>query len=264
MSPRLRGRTRSARLVVGVLAGALVLSTAACGVLDTAASPTTRDPLTWPYPADSIWNHPRGDAARLVPFPLSPRSGTLNTEEDLIIVDPDAPGRDLVSTTAGWQPGASRCAEATGDVLASDLPIPEGWYTDPGYSGRTPNQAAAIVMPDLTVFETQPLHVCQDGTAVSQEAQPAWRDNSIVTGGTAEDVGSGAHGGSGMTAFGGTIRLGEWVPGGADPPRPQAHHGRLPALGRTPAATAGRPRTPTSTGPTPTPAPSPPRGWARC
>ena len=212
--PLQRVRTRSGRLVVAVLTGALLLPAAACGALDDVAAPSSRDPLTWPYPSDSIWNHPRGDAARLVPFPLAPRSGTLSTEEDLIIIEPDAPGRDLVSTTAGWQPGASRCDEATGEVLAEGLPIPEGWFTDPGYTGRTPNQAAAIVMPDLTVFETQPLHVCQDGTAVSQEAQPDWRGNSIVTGGTAEDPGSGAHGGSGMTAFGGTIRLGEWVPGG--------------------------------------------------
>lgn len=173
-----------------------------------------RDPLTWPYPSDSIWNHPRGDAARLVPFPISAPAGTLTTEEDLIIAAPESPTQDLYGTTAGWNPGLTRCGEATSELLASDLPIPEGWVTDPGYTGATPNHAAAIVMPDYTVFETQPLHVCADGTVVSQEAQPDWRGSSITTGGTAEDVGGGAHGGSGMTAFGGTIRLGEWVPGG--------------------------------------------------
>lgn len=180
--------------------------------------PATRDPLTWPYPADSIWNHPRGDDADLVPAPVTTGADgapTVTAEEDLIIADPQAPGQDVYRTTAGWDDSKTRCGASTDDVLVSDLPIPTGWSTDPGYDGATPNQATAVVLADDTLLETQPLHVCSDGTVVSQYASDSWRGSSIRTGGVPGDLGAGAHGGSGMTAFGGTIRLGEWVPGGA-------------------------------------------------
>ncbi|CAN5344311.1 hypothetical protein BH09ACT12_BH09ACT12_27850 [soil metagenome] len=174
----------------------------------------TRDPLTWPYPADSVWNHPRGADATLVPFPVDPTDVTFTPEEDLLLIAPAAPPRDVYATTAGWDADRTRCGSATDEVLVDDLPIPEGWTTDPGYDGATPNQSTAIVLPGLTLLELQPFHVCPDGTAVAQYAPPAWRGSSLLTGGVAGDIGGGAHGGSGLTAFGGTIRLGEWVPGG--------------------------------------------------
>ncbi len=173
-----------------------------------------RDPLLWPYPASSIWNHPRGDAARLVPFPLTTTQRTLAPEEDVLILAPDAPPRDVHLTTAGWDPKQTRCGSATEGVLVPGLPIPEGWTTDPGYFGTTPNQSAAILLADDTLVELQPFHICPDGTPVAQYASSAWRGSSILTGGIPGAIGGGSHGGSGLTAFGGTIRLGEWVPGG--------------------------------------------------
>ncbi len=179
--------------------------------------PTARDPRTWPYPADSIWNHPRGDAASLVPFPLTTTQRTLAPEEDVIILAPDAPVQDVYATTAGWDPGQTRCGAITDDVLVPGLPIPTGWATDPGYFGTTPNQSAAVLLPDDTLVELQPFHICPDGRVTAQYAPSAWRGSSILTGGVPGDIGGGAHGGSGLTAFGGTIRLGEWVPGGRIP-----------------------------------------------
>ena len=178
-------------------------------------APAGRDPRMWPYPADSIWNHPLGDQARLVPFRMEiPTGKTLNVEEDIIIIGPDAPGQDVMKHDAAWKDGVTRCGSRTGQTLATGLPIPTGWYTDPGYHGRKPNHAAAILMPDMTLFETQPFHICEDGTPVSQFTNERWQGDSILTGGTGGDPDGGAHGGSFMTAFGGTIRLGEWVPGG--------------------------------------------------
>ncbi|WP_300399971.1 hypothetical protein [Nocardioides sp.] len=217
--------------VVGMLLGA------SCGAPDEAVAPepttapsggTTpapspeatdapvgeRDARTWPYPSDSIWNHPLGDEASLVPFPVEPSDVTLVPEEDLLIIAPEAPLQDVYATTAGWDPAQTRCGSVTDEVLVEDLPIPEDWTTDPGYDGATPNQSTAILLPDDTLLELQPFHVCPDGTPVAQYAAPAWRGSSIITGGVAGDIGGGSHGGSGLTAFGGTIRLGEWVPGG--------------------------------------------------
>ena len=177
-------------------------------------APTTRDPVLWPYPWDSIWNMPLGDQADLVPFNMViPTDRTLNIEEDIIITAPDSPGRDIVKHDAAWRNGVTRCGSRTFKTLASGIPIPDGWYTDPDYTGRKPNHSAAILMPDMTLFETQPFHICEDGVAVSQFTNETWQGDSILTGGMGAPDG-GSHGGSFMTAFGGTIRLGEWVPGG--------------------------------------------------
>ncbi len=197
---------------VGFLSLSLVLSS--CGFFSGDDVPGVRDPLLWPYPAESIWNYPRGNDAELVPFPVVASDLTVMAEEDLIIADPQASTKDVMRTTAGWVLGRSRCADATDEVLVEDVPIPEGWQTDPDYTGQTPNHAAAVVLPDYTLVETQPMHVCEDGSVVSQYASPVWRGSSILTGATPSDPGYGSHGGSGMTAFGGTIRVGEWVPGG--------------------------------------------------
>ena len=173
--------------------------------------------MLWPYPYDSIWNHPLGDSADLVPFGLDiPTQRTLNIEEDIIITSPNSPLRQIKESNAGWT-GARRCDPATwtGPNLKDSfpVPIPPGWVTDPGYWGDKPNHSAAILLPDMTLFETQPFHICPDGTAVSRHHNVTWRGDSILTGGHGDPRG-GSHGGSGMTAFGGTIRLDEWVPGG--------------------------------------------------
>jgi hypothetical protein len=183
----------------------------------TTPNPSSRNPVLWPYPYNSIWNHPLGDSADLVPFGLDiPTQQTLNIEEDIIITSPNAALRQIKESNAGWT-GARRCDPATWTGLnlkdSFPVPIPSGWLTDPGYWGDKPNHSAAILLPDMTLFETQPFHICPDGTAVSRHHNVTWRGDSILTGGHGDPRG-GSHGGSGMTAFGGTIRLGEWVRGG--------------------------------------------------
>ncbi len=187
--------------------------TAACSTAHDdaqgAESHGPRDPRTWPYAPTSIWNHPLGAEGERVPLPVAPPEQTLAVEEDLIVMAPDSPPRPLLEHDAAWS-GRSRCDSTTGRVLAPAVPIPEGWHTDPGYVGSTPNHSAAILMPDGTVLETQPLHVCADGTVVSQYAPEAWREGSLRSDGRGAP---GSHGGSDLSALGGTIRLGEWVPG---------------------------------------------------
>jgi len=63
-------------------------------------------------------------------------------------------------------------------------------------------------MPDgVTLYQTQPLHVCGPGGIVT--SQYSWETQNIRT-----DAGiEGSHGRSGMSAFGGSIRVGELAPG---------------------------------------------------
>lgn len=184
-----------------------------------------RNPLYWPYPPESIWNMPIGASASFQPLNGTAPSNhfAFRWEEDIIVFSPDSPEKTIKEHNAGWS-GADRCASRTGRDLTgngtvSDVsqPIPSGWNTT-NYLGNTPNHSAAIVYrsgADLRAFETQPFHICADEVPISQFVNSDWVGDSILTGG--DGVKGGSHGGSYMTAFGGTIRLGEWVPGGEIP-----------------------------------------------
>ncbi|MGD9755527.1 MAG: hypothetical protein AB7W59_31435 [Acidimicrobiia bacterium] len=172
--------------------------------------PTVRDPLTWPFAWNSIWNVPLGSDARRVPAGLSIAEAGVSADEDILILEPTAPLTDILTHDAGWNAQLQRCDEATGAPLITSVPIPDGFVTDPGFLGATPNHAAAILLPDGdTVVQTQPLHRCSaTGPAVSQYefARDSLRNGDGI---------AGAHGGSRMSSIGGTLRLGELVPGGA-------------------------------------------------
>lgn len=173
-------------------------------------APAVRDPLTWPFAWNSIWNMPLGANARRVPAGMTLAEPGVSVDEDILVLSPTAPTVDVVVHDGGWNPQVQRCDEQTGEPLVTGVPIPPEFVTDPGFLGATPNHAAAILMPDGdTVVQTQPLHRCQPGgPAVSQYL---YANDSLRNG----DGIAGAHGGSRMSSIGGTLRLGELVPGGA-------------------------------------------------
>lgn len=165
-----------------------------------------RDALLWPFRSDSIWNTPIGDGASYVAAAITSSTG-LDPDEDVLILTPTAPVVPVYEHTAGWDASTTRCANVTPKVLMS-VPIPADFRTDPGYLGASPNAAAAVMLADgRTVRQMQPFHRCADGRAV---AQYVFDDDDLV-GGTGL---VGAHGGSGMSSIGGTIRVGELNPGG--------------------------------------------------
>ncbi len=176
------------------------------------AAAATRDPRQWPFAWNSIWNMPLGSAARRVPAGMSISDAGVSVDEDILILEPNAPRVDVLSHDGGWNPQVQRCDELTGSALVTGVPIPTDFVTDPGYLGDTPNHAAAILLADGdTLVQTQPLHRCETGgPAVSQYlyAEDSLRNGTGI---------AGAHGGSRMSSLGGAIRLGELVPGGAIP-----------------------------------------------
>jgi hypothetical protein len=195
---------------------AAVVATAGCAAARTTNTasaeppmPTTRDYRLWPFSHASIWNLPLGQGATLAPAGLRPslESG-MTMDENVLILEPDAPLVPVGSTSADWDPSRTRCAAKVPGEIRYSLPIPPTFFTDPGYDGRTPNMAAAILDTDArTLRQTQPFHRCADGTAVTQydfDAVDIIGDGRL-----------GSHGGSGLSAIGGTIRLGELMPGAA-------------------------------------------------
>ncbi len=178
--------------------------------LPSQSFPKSRNPLEWPFTQDSIWNMPVGSGAEYVPAGIGASlSMGMTTDEDVLILEPSAPLKPVVLNDAGWDSSKTRCGSLKPGQTAFDeqIPVPDGFYTDPGYKGTTPNMGAAILMPDgETIKQTQPFHVCPDGTITSQYLKP---DTNLKTGRGIE----GAHGGSGMSSIGGTVRLGELLPG---------------------------------------------------
>lgn len=171
-----------------------------------------RDPRLHPFPWDSPWNLPIGDAARYVPAGLEPPTVPGSAvDEAILVLEPDAALHPVRRTLTEWGSGPPRC-EAVGEGAQFDgqpVPVPDGFTTE-AHLDRYPGHPGAILAADgRTVFQTQPLHVCGDGLVVSRFDAPSV---DLLTG----DGLRGAHGGSGLSSLGGTIRVHEIIEGRID------------------------------------------------
>jgi hypothetical protein len=177
----------------------------------TPATPTTpttgsgtRDPLKQPFASNSIWNMPIGSGAQYVPANLntnfSSGAGMPQIDDEYIIMKPNAPMTTINYSSAEWS-GANRC-NATGAALIS-VPMPSDFIVP--HSGK--NASAAFLAADgRSIIQTQPLARCYAGAAAT----------SYITFPTVDIKGdgiAGSHGGSYMSAIGGSIRIGEMRPG---------------------------------------------------
>ncbi len=179
-------------------------------------SPGTRDPLKWPFAQDSIWNMPIGSGAVYVPanLPAIPDDPTDNVDRvwspvphidwERIILRPSAPLTTIAFSSAGWS-GANRCSPTSGgnSTLPVSVPIPTN-YIQPHSNG---NEGATFLMPDgRTLIQTQPFARCTAGgpgtSVLAFDPVDIYGDGRL-----------GAHGGSKLSSFGGSIRVGELRPG---------------------------------------------------
>jgi hypothetical protein len=161
-----------------------------------------RNPLAWPFASTSIWNTPIGRSAVYVPAGIAPATArTVSTDQDVVVMQPTAPLTPIQYNGAAWS-GGSRCA---GGATLAAAPIPPSLVVPSGKG----NFSFAILMPDgHTVVQGQPMARCSAGGPVTSfhVSPPA----DLFGAGTL-----GAHGGSGLSSLGGTIRLGELMPGAA-------------------------------------------------
>ena len=167
--------------------------------------PGGRDALLWPFSPDSIWNLPIGASAVYVPATIQAATQRgMTTDPDVLILTPNATMTAVYFNSDGWT-GASRCA-AQGAVLFQ-APIPSDFVVPGATPTDTPNHATAILLADgHTLIQGQPFARC----ASNGDATMTWSvSNDLYGTGIA-----GGHGRSGMSSIGGTIRLGELVPGG--------------------------------------------------
>jgi hypothetical protein len=167
-----------------------------------------RDPLKQPFSKYSIWNLPIHKDAVYRPALISPPTGAgLLTDEDFIILSPDAPLTTVYANYTGWSHYKNRCVKE--GHLLFEAPIPNDFIVSrKNWLGENPNANIAILMPDgITIRQTQPFARCEIGEYAT--SRYVWPDVNIYGDGII-----GAHGGSGLSGIGGTIRLGELIPGG--------------------------------------------------
>jgi len=173
----------------------------------TTASNSCRNPMLWPFAANSIWNRPIGNAANYVYAGLT-SADYITFDEEAIILTPNTPITSVYYNDTGWAKDKShRCSKEGGKLR--DWPIPSNFVPD--FHGNTPNASTAALSQNGTIDQTQPFARCSaGGYATSKFNSEEYTDLLSSYGNDA----LGAHGGSGLSAIGGSIRAGELLPGG--------------------------------------------------
>jgi hypothetical protein len=195
-------------------ASLLIIAPMLAALAATDAGAATRDPLKQPFSSNSIWNMPIGSGAQYVPARMSGTPGVTNiwatmpgVDDEKIIMTPTAPLTKVYYNSAGWG-SASRCTTTSSTVMAT-VPMPSNYVIPHSHA----NNSAAILMADKrTILQTQPLTRCTAGAPANTMTRPTTID-LYGTGIT------GSHGGSGLSAIGGSIRMGELRPGTLEGPR---------------------------------------------
>lgn len=167
-----------------------------------------RDPWKHPFSKNSIWNTPIGSGAQVVHAGIKPATEAGATiDENILIGRKDAPLRDMLSQPSNaFMNYSYRCG---GSGVMARVPWPDGFMTH--RNGGTPNHSGAILMPDgHTLHQSQPITRCSTTSAITSRYR--YPDGDLFGDGI-----KGAHGGGGNSSMGGTLRLGECVPGGRIP-----------------------------------------------
>ncbi len=180
----------------------------ACAGTQTQGSPEpgtmtgSRDPLTWPFSQNSIWNQPIGSGAVCVDAGFTPASN-ISVDEDWWIVTSNSDPVTNVYDPNSW---THRCG---GTAWNSTTHFPAALLVPDAQPPDTPNYASAILQPDgRTIQQYEPTARCAAGGPLFGYQAP-----------TVDIYGDGAlggHFGSGLSSIGGTIRVGELAPAAGD------------------------------------------------
>jgi hypothetical protein len=197
----------------------------ACASLTCSVASGTRDPRQWPFAETSIWNLPIGsgatyaaanldvDAMRIPTYDELVAAGKYVSgmqtrewtdmpfiDEEVIILHPEASTLPLRHSTVGWSAG-DRCVASDSTVLYPAVPWPATYFVPNGGG----NASTAVLLPDgRSLLQFQPAARCSGYDYITAL--------TILPAGTVDLYGDGtlgSHGGSGLSAIGGSLRVGE-------------------------------------------------------
>ncbi|MDA3821373.1 MAG: hypothetical protein PF450_01990 [Bacteroidales bacterium] len=162
----------------------------------------TRNVYEWPFSDTSIWNMSIGFDAVYVHAQIETATmAGMTIDEDILFLDPEAPLQDVFFNPSGWNREIDRCDPY--DSVLLTIPLDKSFIVGPNtWDGITPNSGVAAILKDgKTLVQTQPFAQCEEGIATSKftiKPMDIYGEGMY-----------GAHGGSGLSAIGGTLRLGE-------------------------------------------------------
>jgi hypothetical protein len=169
-----------------------------------------RNPWLWPFSQTSIWNMPNGSDAIYMDANLESAGHVGVDIQHVLELDSQDPEREVLGSEV-W--GQGRCDGTT--YLGFKLRIPDNWIVpDAGSSpyGLTPNSNFAFKMPDSDiVFEGSQISRCSESGSVHLPLWMQYENNRKYQSIKGDGLGGGGQGASGMSALGGTIRLGELI-----------------------------------------------------
>lgn len=166
---------------------------------------TNRVALKQPFANKSIWNHPIGKnavyvAANLPAVPGGDQWALMpQIDEELIVLRPSAPVTSVYYSDAAWT-GRDRCGRTSATVVAQ-VPVPANYIVP--HSNR--NNSAVFLKPDgRTLVHMQPFTRC---SGMAPTTLIKFNDVDLFGDGI-----EGSHGGSRLSAIGGSLRVGEMRP----------------------------------------------------
>jgi hypothetical protein len=162
----------------------------------------TRQKYKQPFASTSIWNMPIGRGAVYKPANIPVHTYTA-PDADVIVMTPDDTEVEVYTNNVGWSSG-DRCRQD--EFAGFSVPVPVSFVV-PDERPATPNSSGAFLLKDgRTLVQMQPIARCVAGGRITFTAGARYPDVDLYGDGT-----EGAHGGSGLSSIGGTIRLGELV-----------------------------------------------------
>ena len=169
-----------------------------------------RDPWRQPFTVESIWNTPIGSGAVYKPANLGPSPRVGVDTQFLVRTHPTDPEREVLNSPSFKQRSTGTTPLGFSVRLPDDWIVPETGAGNP--YGLTPNANYAILMPDGDQV-LQGCRICRP-TRGGPVFLPDWMryaNNRKTVSIRGDGLDGGGQGASGMSALGGTIRIGELV-----------------------------------------------------
>jgi hypothetical protein len=138
---------------------------------------------------------------------------SVENDDEIIIFTPTAPLQEVYYNGCGWQ-GCDRCDFTDWPITDAGfgVPVPTNYVLP--YESGTPNNSGAILLADgQTLRQFNPVQRCAAGGPMTYTDEYGGSPGSLFPNGNLYTDGIAGSHGSGLSALGGDIRIGDIVPG---------------------------------------------------